>query len=214
MIARLLISTSIPARIKIIEEELKVNNLTNTHPDVFYFKQGVKLGIDQAKKIKEYFSLKPYSAKGRGVVLEDISEITTEAQNALLKTLEELPQNAVFIMGAGSEANILPTILSRCSLVNLDPEEETLENKYFQDIEKLQISTISQRFEYIEKLKDKEVFLHSLVNYFRAQLLLIVTKDLKDYLEELLVAERWAKQNVNIRAILEYLMLVMPSKKC
>lgn len=208
MIARLLISTSIPARIKIIEEELKVNNLTNTHPDIFYFKQGVKLGIDQAKKIKEHFSLKPYSAKGRGVVLEDVSEMTTEAQNALLKTLEELPQNAVFIMGAGSEANILPTVLSRCQIIRIQSSEFRIQN-YEVDIEKLIISTTAERFKYVEKLKDKQAFLFSLTSYYHQRL-----PANADFLNKLLQAEQWAKQNVNIRAILEYLMLVMPSKKC
>ncbi|MBU1031473.1 hypothetical protein KKE03_00910, partial [Patescibacteria group bacterium] len=73
------------------------------------------------------------------------------------------------------------------------------------------------RFKYIEKLKDREEFLHAMIQYFRNQMFQIssdrgINETIKDYLKELLQAERWAKQNVNIRAILEYLMLSMPSK--
>jgi len=53
------------------------------------------LGIAEARKIKEHLSLKPYSAKGIVIILEDASVMTPEAQNALLKTLEELAKEAL-----------------------------------------------------------------------------------------------------------------------
>lgn len=74
------------------------------------------------------------------------------------------------------------------------------------DIEKLIGSSIEERFEFIEKLKDKESFLLSLVAYFHKKL-----PSNAEFVKELLQAEKWAKQNVNIRAILEYLMLKMPT---
>ena len=190
MIARLFI----PA----VPEDININ-----HPDVLYFKAGEKLGIAEARKIKDHFSLKPYSAKGRTVVIEDASVLTTEAQNALLKTLEEPPKEAVLILGAPSKANLLPTILSRCQIIRITNNELRITNNA--DIEKLLQSNIEDRFEYIEKLKDKKEFLQGLLNYFRQKLPANL-----EFTKELLTAEQWAKQNVNIRGILEYLMLVMP----
>ena len=202
MIARLLISLSL----EIIKSEVAKTLAPNpiTHPDVLYFSSESKLGISEARKIKEHFSLKPYSAKGRLVVLENASGLTPEAQNALLKTLEELPKEALLILGANSDSHFLPTVLSRCLVVKLQGTSDKAQG-YEGDLERLETASIAERFEFIEKLKDKENFLKSLIEYFHQ-------KRKMAYLKEILQAEEWAKQNVNIRAILEYLMLVMPNK--
>ncbi|MDD5147247.1 MAG: hypothetical protein PHV63_01685 [Candidatus Daviesbacteria bacterium] len=236
MIARLLICTSIdklreelsktlashlknlPASTRLRQAGLNVN-----HPDLLYIQAGEKLGIAEAKRIKEFFSLKPYSASGRAVVLEDASILTHEAQNALLKTIEELSREAILILGASSDNNLLPTILSRCEIIRLKPKsDDTLvyHSKYSEDLEKLLNSSFEQRFEYIEKLKEREEFLHYMVYFFRQKMIEPITlarpglarPEVTGFLKELLQAEEWAKQNVNIRAILEYLMLKLPRK--
>lgn len=222
MIARLLISPSLETRIGEISKLLSSEKLTPNHPDLLYFSNDSKLGIEQARIIKEYFSLKPYSAKGRAVVLEDASQLTIEAQNALLKTLEEPPERALLILGARSEDNLLPTILSRCQITHIT-SVSTLHTSSVglgKDIEKLINSTIEERFEYIEKLKDRKEFLVALVVYFRNQLHQLSSDHrtfdkpaIQNFLKELLQAEKWASQNVSPRAILEYLMLVMPTQK-
>jgi len=224
VIARLLISPILETRVKQISEILSKENITPNHPDLLYFPYDSKLGIGEARKIKEHFSLKPYSAKGRAVVLEDASALTTEAQNALLKILEEPPEEALILLGAKSESDLLPTVLSRCQIVHLDTDlrggEPTTYGVGIKDIDKLLEASIEERFEYIEKLKDREELLHAMVSYFRNQLLQMShdrgTFDkakLHNFLKELLQAERWTAQNVNTRAILEYLMMVMPSQK-
>lgn len=215
MIARLLISASLDKRVEEIKKILSENNLPPNHLDLLYFPNDSKLGIVEAKKIKDHFSLKPYSAKGRGVVLEDGSSLTIEAQNALLKTIEELPKDSLFIMGADSESKLLPTILSRCQIINLGSEKYNsykYYNSYTKDLEYLLKATTEQRFEYIERLKEKEEFLHSLVKYFHQNLRSHLTSGNTEFLKELLRSEQWTKHNVNVRAILEYLMLVMPNK--
>ncbi len=209
MIARLLISPSQDVIVSTLKEELRKNGLTKNHPDLLYLSSGEKLGIAEARKIKEHFSLKPYSAKGRIVVLENGASLTIEAQNALLKTLEELPQEAILILGAQSDANLLPTILSRCQIIHLENSTSYPNPKveFIQDIEKLLSANMEERFGFIEKLKNKEEFLKALLLYFHQDL-----PNNKDFLIKLLQAEEWAKHNVNIRATLEYLMLVMPSE--
>lgn len=206
MIARLLIGPS-DIRLEKIQNILKEAGLKNPHPDLLYFPTDSKLGIAESKKIKDFFSLKPYSAKGRGVILEEAGDLTDEAQNALLKTIEELPEATLFIMGADSDSKFLPTILSRCHLIRLQATVDSKQKDYREDIEKLLGSAIEERFEYIEKLKGRQEFLLSLTGYFHQKL-----PDYPEFTKELLLSEQWAKQNVNIRAILEYLMLVMPQK--
>jgi DNA polymerase III delta prime subunit len=210
MIARLFISQNPKIISEKIEENLKLVELKNPHPDLLYFDTSEKLGIEQARKIKEHFSLKPFQSKGRGVVLEDGSTLTSDAQNSLLKTLEELPNDAIFLMGASSESKFLPTVLSRCQVIRIRGEELRDKGDKEKEIELLLQASLEERFEYVEKLKEKEEFLKALISYFHKNLPSYI-KD-KKFLHELLKAEEYANQNVNIRAILEYLMLVMPTK--
>lgn len=228
MIATLLISPSLEVikaeTVKTLASHLSSGNSSGNsnyfnHPDVLYFSSDSKLGILEARKIKEHFSLKPYSAKGRAVVLEDASVLTIEAQNALLKTLEELPSEAILILGATSDSKFLPTILSRCQIIYLNPHSTSdVDNPEYlslqKDIETLLNSSLEERFAYIEKLKDREGFFLALVQYFHQNLHSHIESGNSDYqkfIKELLQAEKWTNQNVNIRAILEYLMLVMPN---
>lgn len=213
MIARLLISDQLDIRVGEIKKILSGENFSNPHPDLLYFPADSKLGIEQARQIKEHFSFKPYQAKGRVVILEDATSLTLEAQNALLKTLEELPEHALFILAAQSEDKLLPTVVSRCQIIRHpeDPEVSTQPTPGVgYDIEKLLKSTIEERFEYIEKLKMRKEFLTALVHYFHEDLNVHPGRINVKFIKELLQGEEWAAQNVNIRAILEYLMLVMP----
>ncbi len=229
MLTKLLICDSLDERIASINSLLNGLGFSNPHPDLLYFDDSSKLGVEQTKQIREFLALKPYQSKGRAVVLESAQNLTLDAQNSLLKTLEEPPEDAVLILAADSEHSFLPTILSRCQLVLLDEQGkggrsstlreepvglrleevkgEELE-KFNKDIEQLLGSDLEKRFEYIEKLEDKEGFLLALIFYFREKM----KKDPRNLKinKLLLQAAEYKKANVQIRAILEYLMLNLP----
>jgi DNA polymerase III gamma/tau subunit len=234
MLAKILVSTSLESRAMKISDMLGMSyghlgggdiNFKN-HPDLLFLEAGEKLGIEQTKIIKEHFSYKPFQAEGRGVVIEDASTLTPEAQNSMLKTLEELSENSILIMGVNSENNLLPTILSRCQIVILEATQSVISDSLRpsilgskedslaslqNDIEKLLNFSLEERFEYIEKLKEKKEFLQAMLQYFRNQLHASKsTEAIKNYLKELLEAEKWMNSNVNQRGILEYLMVIMP----
>ncbi|MBI4037384.1 hypothetical protein HY385_03095 [Candidatus Daviesbacteria bacterium] len=225
MISSLLIHPDISSREEEAEKILAKLALAKNHPNILWFAAEDKLGIEQARSIKDFLSLKPYQGKHQAVVVIAAENLTDEAQNALLKTLEEPPQETVLILGVGSEDQLLPTIVSRCQVVDLTshayatPEARLdsarqVEQKYQQEIEKLLTSSVEERFQFVEKLEDREAFLHALTAYFRKQLLSAVhLKGGQLFLQDLIEAEKWANQNVNIRAILEYLMLKLPQDK-
>ncbi len=218
MIAKLIIHPDLSARVGEIEKILASQELKKDHVDVLWMEEE-KLGVEQAKKIRQHLSLKPYSAQGRAVVVLNFQVMTPDAQNSLLKTLEEPPIEAIILLAADSDKDILLTILSRIQSVILGSEvtpesSESIDSGQDRmtnlnpEIEKLLNSTIEQRFEFIEKLEDKEAFLQSLLEYFHHKL-----SNHSNYLEftkELMKAEEWRDANGNIRAILEYLMLKMP----
>jgi DNA polymerase-3 subunit delta' len=75
--------------------------------------EGASIGIDQVRRLNAAVSRKPYNH--RHVVVIDAADVCTDqAQNAFLKTLEEPPGAAVFILVSDRPEALLPTVLSRC----------------------------------------------------------------------------------------------------
>ncbi len=85
---------------------------------------GQSIGIEQVQGLLEELSLAPVEARVRTFVIAPADVLTEDAQNALLKGLEEPPARALLVLIAGSEDDLLPTIVSRCRLVRLGPLPE------------------------------------------------------------------------------------------
>jgi DNA polymerase-3 subunit delta' len=83
------------------------------------------IGIEDIKGLKEYFSLKANSngEYTRFVVVPSAELLTNEAQNALLKLIEELPQRTILVLIVNDASKILSTISSRCFTIKLLPIE-------------------------------------------------------------------------------------------
>jgi DNA polymerase III subunit delta' len=77
--------------------------------------------IDQVRSLQHTLALAPYSAAYRIALLLDFQRATTQAANALLKTLEEPPDKVVLLLTADAQENLLPTIVSRCEVIRLRP---------------------------------------------------------------------------------------------
>ena len=79
--------------------------------------QSQSIKIDTIREIIYQASLKPYEARKRVFIINDAGQMTAEAQNALLKLLEEPPQNHILILTASNIAGLFPTVLSRCKVL-------------------------------------------------------------------------------------------------
>lgn len=93
---------------------------SGNHPDVFIIYPEGKSGSIKIEKIREIIyqvSLKPYEAKKRIFIINDAEAMTLEAQNALLKVLEEPPQHHILILTTSNAAALLSTVLSRCKVL-------------------------------------------------------------------------------------------------
>ncbi|PKO04789.1 MAG: hypothetical protein CVU41_15635 [Chloroflexi bacterium HGW-Chloroflexi-3] len=77
--------------------------------------------VEQIRELQGSLSLAPYEARYRIALLLNFQEATPNAQNALLKTLEEAPPKVILILTADSVENLLPTIVSRCEILRLRP---------------------------------------------------------------------------------------------
>lgn len=71
-------------------------------------------GIDQIRQLKEKIEFSPSEGKYKIYIIDEVHMLTTEAFNALLKTLEEPPAHVIFILATTDVHKLPPTILSRC----------------------------------------------------------------------------------------------------
>ena len=111
-----------------------------TNPDIKYIDTGDKksIGVETIREINDDICIKPFGIKSKVYIITDGSLMTEAAQNAFLKTLEEPPRYAVFIILCEDMTPILQTIVSRCSVISFGRvEKETIrkyaENKYGSD---------------------------------------------------------------------------------
>lgn len=81
--------------------------------------------------------IKPYSSPYKIYIIDEAEKLTVQAQNALLKTIEEPPSYAVILLLAANEGMLLPTIASRCVTLPLRPVPSAVIRSYL--MEELQI---------------------------------------------------------------------------
>lgn len=94
------------------------------HPDVTYAgsEEGL-LRVDDIRSLREEAFILPNESAYRVMILADAHLMTPQAQNALLKILEEPPSQVLFILTCDSRAQLLETIRSRCVCLSLSPVE-------------------------------------------------------------------------------------------
>lgn len=95
------------------------------HPDVIYFqplKNGKTYTIEDVREqLLETVDLKPFQYEKKIYIIEKADTLNIQSQNALLKTLEEPPAHAVFLLLAERAEPFLPTILSRVVVMKIRP---------------------------------------------------------------------------------------------
>lgn len=92
-----------------------------SHPDLLVLERLVENGktkksisVDQARELPEFFSKSPSQAQARVAIIDAADDLNINAANALLKVLEEPPQNGVLLMVTHAPGRLLATIRSRC----------------------------------------------------------------------------------------------------
>lgn len=89
-----------------------------THPDLFVLEpQGGSILVDQARELRRDLHMRPFEAERRIYLVIDAHLLRAESANALLKSLEEPPLYAVFVLVSDHAERMLPTIRSRTQIV-------------------------------------------------------------------------------------------------
>jgi DNA polymerase III delta prime subunit len=137
------------------------------------------IGIETIKQIHKKIFFKPIKSKDKLVIIEDAQLLTPEAQNALLKVLEEPPAHTFILLTTESQEALLPTILSRCQIIILEEEkkkmsEKTIEelNDFIQILPELSIGERLKQAEILAKDKEKAIkWIENVILILREELL-------------------------------------------
>jgi len=97
--------------------------VSGNHPDIRYvIHEKATIGVDDIRlQLNNDIMVKPYSRPYKVYIIDEAEKMTEQAQNAMLKTIEEPPEYAVILLLTVNAKLLLPTILSRCILLNARP---------------------------------------------------------------------------------------------
>ena len=150
-----------------------------SHPDIAYIKtlDGKKfLSVAQIRELRADAFVKAHQAPSRVFIIEDAHRMNEQAQNALLKILEEPPKNVVFILLVPSKTMLLDTIISRCVLLSLIALE-TKDDNYTQLANQfIDLLLSGSEYEMLKLLTPLEKDRASVENFFNALVLCITAK--------------------------------------
>ena len=185
---------------------------SNNNPDFLCIEpDGNSIKIEQIRELQKKIQEKPIISSRKVYIIDNADSMTKEAQNCLLKTLEEPPEFATIILIASNENELLTTIKSRCMILHFNPIEDVYIRKYLK--EQYQMDNISQNmldsFQgsigkaiNLRNKQDQYLQIEKLVNSLKQ-------KDLIDILQE---AEVLYKSKDEIYEILDYINIILLKK--
>lgn len=107
-----------------------------TNPDIIYIEKPndrKTIGIEPIRALNDDVAIRPFYSQKKVYIINEGDILTPEAQNAFLKTLEEPPEYAVFIIIVENSSVLLPTVLSRASLIHFPPVSDRLIEGYIKE---------------------------------------------------------------------------------
>ena len=182
---------------------------TNNNPDFFLLEsESGKIKIEQIREMQRKIAEKPIISNNKVYIINDSDTMTPEAQNCLLKTLEEPPEYITIILICSNENNLLATIKSRCTrlyfeqlsnddikeYININFPEENID----ENILELYQGSIGKAIQ----LRDKKDV------YEKIEKIIKQLKE-KDLIEIIQMSEEIYKSKEEINNILEYINILL-----
>lgn len=159
----------------------KINK--SNHPDVSMIRvEGSTIGIDIIRQLQKDIYVKSYEGNKKIYIIVDGEKMTVQAQNCLLKVLEDPPGTGIIIITSSNYQKLIPTVLSRCQILKLNSQRELKNHHLFKDLMicfmKEDFVKTSARIDQLIKEKDKWAgeFLDFLLIALRDILIIKATK--------------------------------------
>lgn len=167
--------------------------------------------IEQIRLMQSKVAEKPIISNKKVYIIDDSEKMTKEAQNCLLKTLEEPPEYITIILITSNESQILNTVKSRCTKINFNPIENNTLKKYleqtynFQNITENMLKAYSGSIKKALEMNEKKEIYAEIDKYFyNIEKLKII-----DVLNKI---ECLYKKKENIKEMLEYINTILFEK--
>ena len=126
-----------------------------SHPDVIEIDAASNNGVDQVRDLIDKIKYAPIKGRYKVYIIDEVHMMSTGAFNALLKTLEEPPENVVFILCTTEPHKVLPTIVSRCQRFDFAKlTDEEIERKLIEVLGKEGITYSKEAVDIIVSLAD------------------------------------------------------------
>jgi len=212
----------------------KGNNL-----DVIELDAASHRGIDDVRVLRDAVKLAPVAAKKKIYIIDEAHMLTTEASNALLKTLEEPPEHVVFILATTNPEKLIDTIRSRTTLINfkkastieilrslkrvIDGEKIKVDDKALTVVAEAAGGSFRDAIKILEQLssEEKELTEETLRDYLFSKkdfdldnfIPLLVKKDTKSLVEEIgKLGEKGVSIEVFLKSLLSKLRVSLLAK--
>lgn len=117
-----------------------IQAMSDNNPDIIYIEPDKPnlMSIELVReKLVNDVSLRPYSYSHKVYIVSEADLMNQQAQNAILKTIEEPPEYAVILLLTGNEQRMLPTVKSRCIKLDMRPLRKEVIKEYLMKIERI-----------------------------------------------------------------------------
>ena len=102
---------------RILAKVINDDDLILDSPDLIEIDAASNRGIDEIRELRDKIKLAPMRAKFKVYIVDEVHMLTMEAANALLKTLEEPPAHAIFVLCTTDPEKLPETVVSRCTRI-------------------------------------------------------------------------------------------------
>lgn len=218
-IGKKIIAKEFAKKILCLEESKQESNCksciefdSNNHPDFLLLEpEGNVIKIEQIRKLQKIIQEKPIISHKKVYIINDADKMTKEAQNCLLKTLEEPPEFSTIILIGTNENAFLSTIKSRCMILHFQKIEDQKIKQYLNN--QLEETNITENMLKMFqgsigkaiKLKDKQELYNKIEN-------IIENINRKDLIDVINSAEIIYQSKEEIMEILEYMNVLLIEK--
>lgn len=197
-----------------LELARKIARENSVHEFDFTLIELETIGISDVREFQKKAYLKPYKSPQKIVCLL-ANELTHESQNAMLKILEEPPNNTIIIVSVPNKDLILPTILSRCKVLEIKNSNQISKSdflKYQNALSVISKKGVGERLKIAQNLsKNKDEALKHLENLILAGRDNLIKNPNAEYLNTVKILQNFytaiKTTNVNLRLALENLFL-------
>lgn len=211
-------------RLKKIETLIRTDNVSPfDQRRLVMDEEAQSLGISNVRSWQKQLLLMPQSSPYTAGIIEGAELLTQEAQNAILKTLEEPPKHTQIYLEAPTDAALLPTIISRCQTVHLPAtanEMSKLETEIAERIQSMQTHppTMGAALQQVDGLdiktkSDAETWVETALSALQKTRTQWTPTQFATYSMRLFDAKKQLAANVSFKLVLDHVFLAFTTRQ-